>query len=183
MPILRSADYEAMDLNRRKRTGGHAPQSAQQSEFEAYMRLECEAAYEAGRADARAEFAEKLDKVAAILQHRVEEFMLGAATIVAESVAVAFGQMTSPEFGLRALEAAIHRMGLRPDVVVEVSSADATVFRALRAQADVTRLSYELREDPLLEAGEIVIDSLFGRIHVGALAQAEAIRNMLDAER
>jgi type III secretion protein L len=135
--------------------------------------------YEAGHADARAEYAQRLLAVSAGSQAELR----GLREAMAELVVKAVSQFAAEADPARLFEAALgrvdHLLRREPFVSIRVAPSDEAALRAvvdrLRADGGWT-LGVAVQPDPQLARGSCVLQTPSGTLEIGIDAQVEALR-------
>ncbi|MDB5595536.1 MAG: Nodulation protein NolV [Hyphomicrobiales bacterium] len=93
---------------------------------------------------------------------------------VTEAIRVAFGLLDPVDAPRAAIEQVLSRQGYRQNVSVMICPADVADLEAYgRGKADATgAVGWRVMADPDLLPGEVIVESILGRVHVGLAAQA-----------
>lgn len=138
-----------------------------------------------GLAEGAAHGREKyLDQIAILvkeLEQQGKHLTSQLTGIVAEAVRVAFGQLDPADAPRAAVEQVLSRQGYSENVSVMICPADVTALQAYcRGRTKATGAAgWRVVADPNLLPGEVIVDSILGRVHVGLTAQANHTAEMI----
>jgi flagellar biosynthesis/type III secretory pathway protein FliH len=142
-------------------------------------------ATEKGRAKGTAQGREKyLEQIATLvreLEQQGQHLTSQLTGIVTEAIRVAFGQLDPVDAPRAAIEQVLSRQGYRENVSVLICPADVADLEAYgRGKAEATGVAgWRVTADPNLLPGEVIVESILGRVHVGLAAQANHAVEMI----
>src|SRR5512133_3449232 len=151
------------------------------------LRLARHAAVEAGYAEGMARAAAAMARVAALSDAKAAELDAVVVELALDVARRLVGRelSTTPDAVIGVAERALRVAAGRGDVVLRVAPADLpSVREASGALArSIERGSLTVVEDSTLAVGEVVVESVGGRVDARVAAQLDAFRRALQAEK
>jgi len=137
--------------------------------------------FAAGEKAGQSLYVQQISQLLAELDTASTSLLNGLNSIVAESLKHIFSEMNHDIMAKKAVLTAINRIGHRDSIIVSIHPSDEQAYRAHASQeaSEQKQRPWVVRADSLLAPGEIVVESIFGRLHVGPNQQFNSIAGHL----